>query len=373
MIVRLRGEGFSKIYITVAQIEPGEGAGASVGSRLSREFGSGGRYKYIQPSPSPCAAGESAAIMTLMQNSELSATIFNIQPMSTEDGPGIRSTVFMKGCPLACLWCQNPEGLSPQPQLVHEPLRCIGCDGCLQNCPRGALSKGEQGLVFGDSCRLCLRCADNCPARAIRLFGERVKLGELVKKLLRDKPFYDHSGGGVTFSGGECLLQHRFLQAALAALGSEGIHVCIDTSGHAPPEIFQTVAREADLVLYDLKIMDDSKHRLFTGVSNRLILENALWLGASAIPFWIRVPVVPGYTDSEENITALARFIGDHLGAVERVDLLGYNDLCLSDYARLHLDYKLEGVPRVSGATMLKLQKLISAEGTRLVTISNYT
>lgn len=310
--------------------------------------------------------------MTLMQNSELSATIFNIQPMSTEDGPGIRTTVFMKGCPLRCLWCQNPEGLSTKPQLVHEPVRCIGCGTCLQNCPNGALSKGEQGLIFGASCRLCLRCADNCPARAIRLFGEQVKLGELVKRLLRDKPFYDHSGGGVTFSGGECLLQHRFLRAALAALRSEGIHVCMDTAGYAPPEIFQAAAREADLVLYDLKIMDDARHRLFTGVSNRLILENARWLGSSGIPFWIRVPVVPGHTDSEENIAAMAQFIGEHLGAVKRVDLLGYNDLCRSDYARLHQKYKLEGVPRVSGETMQRLQKIITACGAPLVTISNY-
>ncbi len=260
-----------------------------------------------------------------------------------------------------------------QPQLVHEPVRCIGCGTCLQNCPQGALIKGDHGLIFGPDCRFCLRCAENCPARAIHLFGEQVELGELVNKLVRDKPFYDHSNGGVTFSGGECLLQHSFLLAALTALRSEGIHVCIDTAGYAPPEKFQAAARESDLVLYDLKIMDEAKHRLFTGVSNKLILENAIWLGASKIPFWIRVPVVPGYTDSEENITAIAHFIRDHLGAADRVDLLGYNDLCISDYARMHLNYKLEGVPRAAEATMRRLQDIITACGAKMVTISNFS
>ncbi len=292
--------------------------------------------------------------------------------MSTEDGPGIRSTVFMKGCPLKCLWCQNPEGLSRQPVLIHEPLRCIGCNSCLENCPQGALRKGERGLIFGSSCLRCLRCADNCPARAIRVFGEQIELDDLLKRLIRDKPFYKHSGGGVTFSGGECLLQHRFLLAAIPLLKSQGIHVCIDTAGCVSPEIFQAVAREADLVLYDLKIIDDEKHRQFTGLSNVQILENAVWLGGSGVPFWIRVPVVPGYTDSVEDITVMANFIREHLGSVERIDLLGYNDLCTTDYERIGLPYKLKGLPRVEKSAMLRLREIMLTSGARHVTISNY-
>ena len=293
--------------------------------------------------------------------------------MSTEDGPGIRSTVFMKGCPLKCLWCQNPEGLSMQPELIHEPLRCIGCGTCLQNCPQGALHKGERGLIFDSSCRRCLLCAENCPARAIRVFGEQVELYELLERLIRDKPYYDHSGGGVTFSGGECLLQHRFLLSAIPAVKSEGIHVCIDTAGCVSPGIFQAVALEADLVLYDLKIIDDRKHMLFTGSSNKQILENAAWLGTARIPVWIRVPVIPGYTAGEEDITAIAHFIRDHIGPVERIDLLGYNDLCAADYERLGLDYKLKEVPRITESAMLRLQEIMLTSSARRVTISNYT
>ncbi|NLA27474.1 MAG: glycyl-radical enzyme activating protein [Firmicutes bacterium] len=311
--------------------------------------------------------------MTVMQNNQLSATIFNIQPMSTEDGPGIRSTVFMKGCPLRCLWCQNPEGLSTQPLLIHEPLRCIGCNSCLDNCPQGALSKGERGLIFGSSCLRCLRCADNCPARAIRVFGEQIELDVLLKRLIRDKPFYKHSGGGVTFSGGECLLQHTFLKAAIPLLKSQDIHVCLDTAGCASPEIFQSVAREADLVLYDLKIIDEEKHRQFTGLSNVQILENVVWLGSSGVPFWIRVPVVPGYTDSEKDIAEMANFIKNHLGSVERIDLLGYNDLCTADYERMGLAYKLKDLPRIEKSAMLRLREIMLTSGAGQVTISNYT
>ncbi len=310
--------------------------------------------------------------MTAMQNQDLTATITNIQPLSTEDGPGIRSTVFMKGCPLRCLWCQNPETLSMKTELAHEPLRCIDCGACLESCPQGALQRGERGLVFGSSCRRCLSCAERCPARAIRVFGEKVGLEELLDRLIRDKPFYRHSGGGVTFSGGECLLQHRFLLAALPALKAEGIHRCIDTSGYADPKVFQEVARETDLVLYDLKTIDPEKHKLYTGVSNELILENAAWLGASGIPFWIRVPVIPGYTAGAEDIAALAQFIGERMGPVERIDLLGYNDLCAADYERMGLEYTLKEVPRITKEEMSRLQEIMHGSGAHRVTISNY-
>ncbi|NLZ27793.1 MAG: glycyl-radical enzyme activating protein [Firmicutes bacterium] len=307
-----------------------------------------------------------------MQNNKLSAIITDIQFMSTEDGPGIRSTVFMKGCPMKCLWCQNPETFSAEPELFHETPRCIDCGTCLQDCPQGALQRGERGLVFGSSCRQCLRCVENCPARAIRVFGEKVGLEELLQRLVREKPFYRHSGGGVTFSGGECLLQHRFLLAALPMLKTEGIHVCIDTAGCVSPKVFQGVAREVDLLLYDLKIIDREKHKLFTGVSNEIILENAAWLGSSGIPFRIRVPIIPGYTSGEEDIRAMAHFIRHEVGPVERIDLLGYNNLCVADYERLGLDYKLRGIPRVKKETMIRLQEIMFGSGAHRVTISNY-
>lgn len=303
---------------------------------------------------------------------ELTANIFNIQTMSTEDGPGIRTNVFMKGCPLSCVWCQNPEGLTDSVHLVHDAARCIGCGRCVKNCPTGALAGGDSGLQFGPACRRCMTCAGGCPAAAIRVIGSRVGLAELVEKLLPDRPFYQHSGGGVTFSGGECLLQHRFLIAIIPGLRAEGIHVCVDTSGFAAPKIFQSVAAEADLVLYDLKLMDDKRHRALTGVSNKTILENAAWLGASGIPAWVRVPVVPGYTDGEENMAAIARFISERMPAVERVDLLGYNDLCVNDYEKLGLDYGLKGTGRVGESDMERLREIMEHCGVTGVTFSNY-
>lgn len=302
----------------------------------------------------------------------LTAHIFNLQPLSTEDGPGIRTTVFMKGCPLRCLWCQNPEGLTAEVHLVHDQARCIGCGTCRENCPQGAIGGGGEGLIFGPSCRRCLRCAGGCPARAIRAIGERVTLGNLLEKLRRDRLFYKHSGGGVTFSGGECLLQHEFLLAAIPALKAEGIHVCIDTAGCASPRIFRAVAREASLVLFDLKAIDGNRHRLLTGASNEQILENAAWLGRSGIPAWIRVPVIPGWTDGEAEIAAIARFIKEEAGGAERVDLLGYNDLCENDYARLRMEYALKGTARVKESAILRLREIMAESGARVVTVSNY-
>lgn len=302
----------------------------------------------------------------------LTANIFNIQPMSTEDGPGIRTTVFMKGCNLRCIWCQNPEGLSKQVHLVHDALRCIGCDTCLKSCPNGAFLKGAAGLQFSGRCKRCLACAASCPARAIRVIGETITLDELVRKLLRDKPFYDQSGGGVTFSGGECLLQPDFLRAAVCRLKEAGVHVCIDTAGCISPAIFQAAVREADLLLYDLKVMDDRRHRETTGFSNQLILENAAWLGRSGLRTWVRVPVVPGYTDSDANMEAIAQFLKRQMPGVERVDLLGYNDLCAGDYTILGLDYALKEALRVEEEAMLRYREILSLSGAGLVSISNY-
>ncbi|NLM23712.1 MAG: glycyl-radical enzyme activating protein [Firmicutes bacterium] len=302
----------------------------------------------------------------------VTAKIFNIQTMSTEDGPGIRTTVFMKGCPLACLWCQNPEGLSMKIHLVHHRLRCIGCGTCRENCPRGALIFTEQGIVFSSDCRTCLTCAKACPANAIRVIGEEITVDDLLARLLQDLPFYRNSGGGVTFSGGECLLQQQFLLDILPRLKEKDVHVCLDTCGYISPEIFREVVPLAQLVLYDLKLFDDEKHRLYTGVSNKLILENACWLGRSGIPVWIRVPIIPGYTDDEENIEALALFIKKNLLAAQRIDLLGYNDICAGDYEKLRMDYPLKDTPRVKESTMMNLRRIMEQSGVKEITVSNF-
>lgn len=302
----------------------------------------------------------------------ITANIFNIQPMSTEDGPGIRSTVFMKGCNMRCLWCQNPEGLTPRTHLVHDARRCIGCGSCLKSCPRGAITDSGSGFKFNTNCERCLACANCCPSRAIRVIGESITVDQLMQTLLRDKHFYDQSSGGVTFSGGECLLQSQFLLEIIPRLQEKGIHICIDTAGCIRPEVFKPVAALADLILYDLKVIDDSLHRRLTGVSNKLILENAVWLGGAGIPVWIRVPVVPGYTASEENMTEIASFLSSTMPGVERVDLLGFNDLCSNDYAMLDMEFPLLNAARVKEQAMLRLKEILSLSGAGVVSISNY-
>jgi len=292
--------------------------------------------------------------------------------MSTEDGPGIRTTVFMKGCPLKCIWCQNPEGLTTETHLVHDRLRCIACGTCLENCPTGSITKAEQGLFFGSDCKKCLSCANSCPADAIKVIGSTITAAELKKIIIQDRPFYDNSGGGVTFSGGECLLQHKFLTSFIPKIKEAGIHVCIDTAGYSLPEHFLAVAELSDLVLFDLKVMDDREHKKFTGVSNKPILENARRLGRSGVPFWIRIAVIPGCTDSTGNIKAAAAFIKQYMPDVERVDLLGYNDLCRSDYQKLGLNYALDVAGRVKESTMRHFMSIIEGAGVSRVTISNY-
>ncbi|MEW5784570.1 MAG: glycyl-radical enzyme activating protein [Bacillota bacterium] len=302
----------------------------------------------------------------------LEALIFNIQAMSTEDGPGIRTTVFMKGCNMRCLWCQNPEGLTTEIHLVHDPRRCIGCGACLENCPAGAVTREAAGLRFGDGCRKCRRCVERCPAGAIRAVGERVGMEELLVKLCRDKPFYDCSGGGVTFSGGECLLQQEFIREAVSRLKERGLHVCIDTAGHISPALFRDAVRQADLVLYDLKLIDERRHRALTGVSNRLILENAAWLEKAALPVWVRIPVIPNCTAAPENMAAAARFIKRSMGSVERIDLLGYNDLCAGDYERLRQEYSLKDTARVSESDMEQYRAILAESGVTEIHIANY-
>ena len=303
----------------------------------------------------------------------LKGRIFNIQTMSTEDGPGIRSSVFFKGCPLSCLWCQNPEGLSREVHLVHEPTRCIGCGSCLEACPNSNLSFEEAVLEFAESCKKCCACAEECPAVAIRVLGEDISVDELKKKLLTDKPFFDNSGGGVTFTGGECLMQHQFVAAITKEMKAAGVHVAVDTSGYVSPENFRKGVENADLILYDLKTIDDDLHKKYTGVSVNPVLENARWLGTAGLPVWVRIPVIPGYTAHRDNIRAVADFIGSYMApGVERIDLLGYNDLCSGDYQKMKMDYPLEDVPRVKESEMEELFNIMKETGVKDIAFSNY-
>lgn len=285
-----------------------------------------------------------AALIPEANNGSPSGTVFSILRFSTHDGPGIRSTVFLKGCPLSCWWCHNPENWQHLPSEVYQAERCIGCGVCIANCPEGALSLSPQGIrTAPDRCGHCGRCADVCPTEARERTSWRIGAAELVKQISRDVPFYDQSGGGVTFSGGEPLCQPDFLMAALEQCGTLEVHRAVDTSGYAESGILLNVARHTDLFLYDLKLIDPEKHRIHTGVDNARILSNLRELSESGAAIIVRIPLIPGVNDDSESIARAGEFIAG-LPQKHPVDLLPFHRAAKAKYAKLGLGYRGEGL-----------------------------
>lgn len=283
----------------------------------------------------------------------LTATTFNIQRFSTEDGPGIRTTVFFKGCPLRCAWCHNPEGLSPRPELIWYDVRCIGVRDCLRACPVGALELTPQGMrIDRERCDACGACAEACPAAALEVIGQTWTPEALFREVQKDAVFFETSGGGVTFSGGEPMMQAGFLPEIARLCREAELHVALDTCGAVAWARYEQVLPLIDLVLYDLKIFDPDCHQAGTGVDNCSILENARRIAATGKPMWIRTPIIPGYTADPANIAALGGFIRAELPTVERWDLLAYTNLGQSKYRRLDRSYVLEGEPLMTQAEM---------------------
>lgn len=257
---------------------------------------------------------------------DIKGTLFNIQPYSIHDGPGIRTTFFMKGCPLSCKWCQNPESQSFQKQLLVVKNRCTGCGKCVGSCPVGAV-RMEGGISATDreKCTACGSCIQSCPAESREICGKEYTVEELMKKALADKLFYDGSGGGITVSGGEPLAQADFVCEFLKCCQEAGLHTAVDTTGFADWERAEQVFQYADLVLYDLKHMDSETHKRLTGVPNGQILENLKKLSREKNEIYIRIPVIPGMNDSDENIRATADFVKHELGGRYRTFLLPYH------------------------------------------------
>ena len=234
--------------------------------------------------------------------------VYNIQRMSVHDGPGLRTTVFFKGCPLHCLWCSNPESQATAPQLMLFQNLCSGCGHCVQVCTHGAvIEKGGRFLRDFSRCVGCGACAEQCPTTASSMSGQAYDVDAIMKVIRKDASFFSNSGGGVTFSGGECTMQGAFLMELVEACLNEGLHTCIDTCGQTEPKLFERLLGRADLFLFDIKHMDSAQHKRLTGMGNELIQRN-LGIALETFPekTHIRIPLMPGLNDSEENIAAVA-------------------------------------------------------------------
>ncbi|HMF30973.1 MAG TPA: glycyl-radical enzyme activating protein [Candidatus Lokiarchaeia archaeon] len=278
--------------------------------------------------------------MPASRDQPLKALVFSIQKMSTEDGPGIRTTVFFKGCSLRCAWCSNPEGISAEPVIMWFGVRCIGCQTCVGACPQGALAMDEDGLHIDRTlCNGCGICATECPSGACEIAGKYYTVDELFEEVDKDRVFYAKSGGGVTVSGGEPTMQWQFLKEFLRTCKENAINTAIETCGFNTQRVYEQVLPYLDLVMLDLKEMDPAKHAEFCGHSNDQILENAKWIGQQPVEMWIRTPIIPGATATEENVEAIGAFIKEHLPNVTRWDLCAFLNLCKSKYERLGIDW----------------------------------
>lgn len=267
--------------------------------------------------------------------------ITDIQKMCMNDGPGYRTTVFLKGCHLNCQWCHNPEGKRRFPEVIPYVGNCTDCGECSDVCPTGALTLDEERRPRVDRalCTTCLQCVRVCRYDAVVVWGEIVTLDHVMDEVMKDKPFYIHSGGGLTISGGEPMAQPGFSLALMKAAKEEGIGTALDTCGHAPWEDFDRILRHTDIVLFDIKIMDSHEHRRYAGIGNERILENARRIASLGMRMRIRIPVIPGRNDSMKNWEETAKFIEDLGDTVEGVDLLPYHPYAGGKYKAFGMDY----------------------------------
>jgi pyruvate formate lyase activating enzyme len=285
----------------------------------------------------------------------LTGTVFDIKKYAIHDGPGIRTTVFLQGCPLSCWWCHNPESQSLGPVLLYRANRCVLCETCLASCSQNAISISGSVITDRAKCDVCGKCAEVCYHGARQVSGREMTVAEVMAEVERDTPFYDQSGGGVTFSGGEPLGQRLFLAELLRECKMREIHTVVDTSGFAAWDVFDGIRKNVDLFLYDLKIIDDDRHKHFTGVSNVIILRNLQRLAQCGAQLEIRIPLIPGINDDLDNLRQSAAFIAELPGNIIEVDLMAYHDIAEAKYQSLGMDYQLSGTLPPSEDTMLEV------------------
>jgi pyruvate formate lyase activating enzyme len=279
--------------------------------------------------------------------SDARATITELHSLSTHDGPGLRTTVFFKGCPLRCLWCQNPETIDPRPHLEWTGLYCLHCGDCTAACAGKLIAIGKSGMDWNSAdCERCGDCVAACPSGALSMTGREVSPEELLAEVKKDAPFFKNSDGGVTLSGGEPLFQPEFATRFAALCQAEGISVALDTCGAVPLAVLDAILPFVDLLLYDIKLIDEQRHRHYTGQSNHLTLDNLASLlerPAGDVPaIWIRTPLIPGMTATADNISAIANFLLDHHHeSLQLWELCAFNNLCRDRYRRMGLDWGL--------------------------------
>jgi pyruvate formate lyase activating enzyme len=294
--------------------------------------------------------------------------IWDVKRYALHDGPGLRTTIFFKGCPLRCAWCCNPESQSHDPEFSWLGENCLGCNRCLEICAHGAIEfRDGTRRIDMERCDLCGRCVEGCPGGALAQIGRLTSVTELLREVVRDSVFFHRSGGGLTLSGGEPAAQPLFARELLRRYKTEeyGLHTALETCGHAPWEDLSGILEYTDLVLYDIKIMDPVAHERATGVDNQLILENARRIAAAGKSLVVRLPLIPGYTDSEENVAAIAAY-ARQLPGVEEIHLLPYHRLGEPKYRRLDREYALEATAAYSRARAAVLADLVRQAGFRV-------
>jgi pyruvate formate lyase activating enzyme len=301
-------------------------------------------------------------ILVIEKGLLMKGVIFDIQRFSIHDGPGIRTTVFLKGCKLQCSWCHNPESIEAYPEIQMVTFRCIGCGKCVDVCPFNARKKINGKIVYSrELCQRCGKCTDVCYAGATVWVGKIMTVKSIIDEVERDHVFYNRSGGGVTFSGGEPMLQKNFLKKLLEECKMRDIHTAVDTSGFIPWQSFKEMIDLVDLYLYDIKLIDEEKHRKFTGVSNNIILKNLYNLVNNHANIIIRIPVVRGVNDSIEEMEKIAMFI-KNLNGVECTELLNFHQLGSGKYKSLGKEYLAEDIKPLSREEMKKLGELFSKQ-----------
>ena len=296
-------------------------------------------------------------------NALATGTIFDIRKFSVHDGPGIRTTVFFKGCPLKCGWCHNPESQAAKPEQVYWEDRCLKCQACVAACQQNAISwDGNRIIADPKKCILSEACVEACYAEARQIAGHKMTVEQVLSQIKDDVTFYDQSGGGVTFSGGEPLMQPEYLLALLLACRELEIHTALDTCGFADWSTINRLFPYVDLFLYDIKLMDPVRHKKLTGVSNIRILENLQRLSKLGRDIIVRVPIIPGANDDDENIRAIGVFAAA-LPHLTRVDILPYHRAAINKYERMHKAYALSEVQPPPSEQMEKIQQIFEGYG----------